>query len=100
MKIQAALRFIGRYYAKFGDLAQLSDPMFGIKESDIDALKKDELLVSSLKVLRLDNWDKALDYLSSRNLIFKMTKDRYVFSSAAMAFLNRLITEHTEFINK
>ncbi|AOW75547.1 hypothetical protein A3Q34_00810 [Colwellia sp. PAMC 20917] len=99
MKIQAVLLFISRYYAKVGDLAQLSDPMFGIKESDIDALKQDDLLISSLKALRLDNWDKALDYLSSRNLIFKMAKDRYVFSSAAMTFLNRLQSAYTEFIN-
>ncbi len=100
MKIQAVLLFIGRYYAKVGDLAQLSDPMFGIKEADIDALKQDDLLLSSLKALKLDNWDKAFDYLSSRNLIFKMAKDRYVFSSAAMAFLNRLIAAHKVFINK
>ena len=100
MKIQAVLLFIGRYYAKAGDLAQLADPMFGLKEHDIEALKQDDLLSSSLKALRLDNWDKALDYLSSRDLLFKMGKDRYVLSSAAMAFLNRLITAHTEFINK
>ena len=99
MKIQAVLLFIGRYYAKVGDLEQLSDPMFGLKETDIDALKQDELLASSLKALRLDNWDKALEYLNSRDLIFKMAKDRYVLSSAAAAFLNRLITAHTEFIN-
>ena len=90
----------GLFFAKMGDLAQLADPMFGIKESDIDALKQDDLLISSLKALRLDNWDKALDYLSSRNLLFKMAKGRYVLSFAAMAFLNRLITAHTEFIHK
>lgn len=100
MKIQAVLLFVGRYYAKAGDLAQLGDPMFGLKDHDIEALKQDDLLSSSLKALRLDNWDKALDYLSSRDLLFKMGKDRYVLSSAAMAFLNRLITAHTEFINK
>lgn len=100
MKIQAILLFIGRYYAKVGDLAQLSDPMFGIKEADIEALKQDDILISSLKALRLDNWDKALDYLSSRNLLFKMAKDRYVFSTAAMTFLSRLIAAHTEYINK
>lgn len=100
MKIQAALLFIGRYYAKVGDLTQLSDPMFGLKAADIDALKKDDLLQSSLKALRLDNWDKALDYLTARSLIFKMGTDSYVLSSAAMAFLNRLITAHTEFINQ
>lgn len=100
MKIQAILLFIGRYYARVGDLAQLADPMFGIKETDIEALKQDDLLLSSLKSLKLDNWDKALDYLANRNLIFKTGKERYVFSSAAMAFLTRLITAHTAFINK
>ena len=41
-----------------------------------------------------------LDYLTSRNLIFKMANDRYVFSSAAAAFLKRLMSAHNEFINK
>jgi len=100
MKIQAILLFIGRYYSTVGDLAQLEDPMFGLKESDVDALKQDDMLANSLKALRLENWDKALEYLSSRNLIFKMSKDRYVLSRAAMTFLNRLIDAHTEFVNK
>ena len=51
MKIQAVLLFIGRYYAKVGDLEQLSNPMFGLKETDIDSLKQDELLISSLRTL-------------------------------------------------
>lgn len=99
MKIQAILLFIGRYYATVGDLAQLQDPMFGLKESDIDALKQDDLLASSLKALRVDNWDKALEYLTSRSLIFIVSEDRYVLSKAAMTFLNRLIEAHSEFIN-
>ncbi len=53
MKIQSILLFVGRYYATVGDLAQLQDPMFGLKESDIDALKQDDLLASSLKALRM-----------------------------------------------
>lgn len=100
MKIQAVLLFIGRYYSTVGDLAQLEDPMFGLKESDVDALKQDSMLESSLKALRLDNWDKALEYLTSRNLVFRMSQDRYVLSRAAMTFLNRLIEAHTEFVNK
>ena len=99
MKIQAILLFIGRYYATVGDLAQLQDPMFGLKESDIDALKQDDLLASSLKALRVDNWDKALEYLTSRSLIFIVSEDRYVLTKAAMTFLNRLIEAHSEFIN-
>lgn len=100
IKIQAVLLFIGRYYAKVGDLSQLTDPMFGIKETDVDALKQDDLLMSSLKALRLKDWDSAFEFLVSRNLLFKMAKNRYVFSSAAMAFLNRLIDAHTAFVNK
>ena len=100
MKIQAVLLFIGRYYSTVGDLAQLEDPMFGLKESDVDALKRDSMLESSLKALRLENWDKALEYLSSRNLIFRMSQDRYILSRAAMTFLNRLIEAHTEFVNR
>lgn len=99
MKIQAILLFIGRYYATVGDLAQLQDPMFGLKESDIDALKQDDLLASSLKALRVDNWNKALEYLTSRSLIFIVSENRYVLSKAAMTFLNRLIEAHSEFIN-
>lgn len=100
MKIQAVLLFIGRYYSTVGDLAQLEDPMFGLKESDVDALKQDSLLESSLKALKLENWDKALEYLTSRNLMFRMSQDRYVLSRAAMTFLNRLIAAHTEFVNQ
>lgn len=100
MKIQSILLFIGRYYASVGDLAQLQDPMFGLKESDIDVLKQEGLLTSSLKALRIDNWDKALEYLTNRNLIFKISQDKYVLSKAAMTFLNRLIEAHSEFINK
>ncbi|REL25230.1 hypothetical protein DXX93_00755 [Thalassotalea euphylliae] len=100
MKIQAVILFIGRYYATIGDLAQLADPMFGLKEVDVDALKQDDMLASSLKALRLENWDKALEYLTSRNLIFRIAKDKYVFSNAAMTFLHRLIDAHTEFVNQ
>ncbi|WP_339720494.1 hypothetical protein [uncultured Paraglaciecola sp.] len=100
MKIQSILLFIGRYYATVGDLAQLQDPMFGLKESDIDTLKQDDLLTSSLKALRIDNWDKALEYLTSRSLIFKVSQDKYILSKAAMTFLNRLIEAHSQFINK
>ena len=100
MKIQAVLLFIGRYYSTVGDLAQLADPMFGLKEADVDALKQDEMLANSLKALRLETWDKALEYLTSRNLIFRMSQDKYVLSRAAMTFLNRLIDAHTEFVNK
>lgn len=100
MKIQAVLLFIGRYYSTFGDLAQLEDPIFGLKENDIESLRQDEMLASSLKALRLDNWDKALEYLANRSLIFKMSNDRYVLSKAAMTFLHRLIDAHTEFINR
>ena len=73
--------------------------MFGLKESDIDALKQDDLLASSLKALRIDNWDKALEYLTSRSLVFKVSQDKYVLSKAAMTFLSRLIEAHSEFIN-
>ena len=99
MKIQSILLFIGRYYATVGDLAQLQDPMFGLKESDINALKQDDLLASSLKALRIDNWDKALEYLTSRSLVFKVSQDKYVLSKAAMTFLSRLIEAHSKFIN-
>jgi len=78
MKIQAILLFIGRYYSTVGDLGQLEDPMFGLKESDIDALKQDDTLASSLKALRLENWDKALEYISSRSLIFKISTDKCI----------------------
>lgn len=100
MKIQSILLFIGRYYATVGDLEQLQDPIFGLKETDIDALKQDDLLASSLKALRIENWDKALEYLASRSLIFKVSQDKYVLSKAAMTFLNRLIEAHSEFINR
>lgn len=100
MKIQSILLFIGRYYATVGDLAQLQDPIFGLKESDIDALKQDHSLANSLKALRIDNWDKALEYLTTRSLIFKMSQDKYVLSKAAMTFLNRLIEAHSNFVNK
>lgn len=100
MKIQAVLLFIGRHYSTIGDLAQLADPLFGLKESDVDALKQDTLLESSLKALKFDNWNKALEYLVNRNLIFKMSQDRYVLSRAALTFLNRLIDAHTEFVNR
>jgi hypothetical protein len=100
MKIQAILLFIGRYYSTVGDLAQLEDPMFGLKERDVDALKKDNMLGSSLKALRLENWDKALEYLTSRCLIFRVSQDKYVLSRAAMTYLNRLNAAHYEFVNK
>ena len=100
MKIQAVLLFIGRYYSTVGDIAQLEDPMFGLEEHDIDSLRQDEMLANSLRALRLENWDKALEYLANRSLIFKLSNDRYVLSKAAMTFLYRLIDAHTQFINR
>ncbi|NQZ07495.1 MAG: hypothetical protein HRT35_10075 [Algicola sp.] len=95
LKVQTTLLLLGRYYTGSGrDLNHLCDPLFGLNDADHKALNENEEFKAILKAVRLDNWDKALDFITVRNFAFKSGEHCYFLSQAGKAFLFRLVEEY------
>jgi hypothetical protein len=95
LKVQTTLLLLGRYYTGSGrDLNLLCDPQFGLNDSDVKALQANEEFKAILKAVRLDSWDKALEFISTRHFAFKSGQSSYFLSQAGRAFLFRLVEEY------
>jgi hypothetical protein len=95
LKIQTTLLLLGRYYSGTGrDLNLLGNPQFGLNDADYKALHENEEFNAILKAVNLDNWDRALGFLTKRNFAFKSGVNQYFLSQAGSAFLLRLVTEY------
>ena len=95
LKIQTTLLLLGRYYSGSGrDLSMLCDPQFGLNDADYKALNQNEEFKAILKAVRLDSWDKALEFLTTRHFAFKSGENQYFLSQAGSAFLFRLVEEY------
>ena len=94
LKVQTTLLLLGRYYSGSGrDLNLLCDHRFGLNEVDLERLKENEEFNAILKAVRLDSWDKAIDFICVRNFAFKVSSNQLFLSQAGKAFLMRLV-EH------
>ena len=95
LKVQTTLLLLGRYYSGSGrDLNLLCDHRFGLNEVDIERLKENEEFNAILKAVRLDNWDKALDFICVRNFAFKISNKQLFLSQAGKSFLMRLVAQY------
>ncbi|MFT4929717.1 MAG: hypothetical protein ACI8WB_005852 [Phenylobacterium sp.] len=95
LKVQTTLLLLGRYYSGSGrDLSHLCDPQFGLNEADIKALNCNEEFKAILQAVRLPSWDKALEFIQSRNFAFKSGVSSYFLSQAGAAFLFKLVEEY------
>ena len=95
-RVQVILLIIGRYFARTGrDLDYLGRADAGLKEDDLNAISADEEYQDILRAARLDKGlPGAIDYLLSRNFLFKSGASRYFLSSAGMFFLRTLVEEY------
>lgn len=95
-RVQVILLIIGRYFARSGrDLDYLGRADAGLKEDDLNAISADEEYQDILRAARLEKGlQGALDYLLSRNFLFKSGASRYFLSSAGMFFLRSLVQEY------
>ena len=64
--------------------------------SIIETLAANDEFKAILKAVRLDSWDKALDFITVRNFAFKSGENCYFLSQAGSAFLFRLVQEYEE----
>ncbi len=95
LKVQTTLLLLGRYYTGSGrDLNLLCDHQFGLNESDIKQLEQNDEFKAILRAVRLDGWDKALEFICVRNFAFKSGKTSFFLSQAGAAFLFRLVEEY------
>lgn len=95
LKVQTTLLLLGRYYTGSGrDLNMLCDPQFGLNETDLKPLESNEEFKAILKAVRLESWDKALEFITIRNFAFKNGPSGYFLSQAGAAFLFRLVDEY------
>lgn len=95
LKVQTTLLLLGRYYTGSGrDLNLLCDPRFGLNDVDTKALNENEEFKAILRAVRLESWDKALDFITLRNFAFKSGESCYFLSQAGKAFLFRLVEEY------
>ena len=98
LKVQAILLQLGRYYSQTGrELEQLCQSQFGFNETDLTALAKDEESLSILKAIKIDNWPKAIDFITSRNFAYKTGANSWFVSSAGKAFLFNLVEQYNQF---
>jgi hypothetical protein len=95
LKIQTTLLLLGRYYTGSGrDLSLLCDPLFGLNDADLKTLNENDEFKAILKAVRLESWDKALEFITTRNFAFKSGERCYFLSQAGSAFLFRLVEEY------
>lgn len=95
LKVQTTLLLLGRYYSGSGrDLNLLCDHRFGLNEVDVEKLKENDEFNAILKAVRLDNWDKALDFICVRQFAFKISNKQLFLSQAGKGFLMRLVDQY------
>ncbi len=98
LKVQAILLQLGRYYSQTGrELEQLCQAQFGFNDSDLTVLAKDDESLAILKAIRIDNWHKAIDFITSRNFAYKTGANSWFISSAGKAFLFNLVEQYSQF---
>lgn len=98
LKVQAILLQLGRYYSQTGrELEQLCQAQFGFNDSDIIQLAKDDESLAILKAIKIDNWSKAVDFITSRNFAYKTGANSWFISSAGKAFLFNLVEQYSQF---
>jgi hypothetical protein len=98
LKVQAILLQLGRYYSQTGrELEQLCQAQFGFNESDLLTLSKDDESLAILKAIKIDNWPKAIDFITIRNFAYKTGGNSWFISSAGKAFLFNLVEQYSQF---
>jgi len=98
LKVQAILLQLGRYYSQTGrELDQLCQAQFGFNESDLIQLSKDDESLAILKAIKIDNWSKAIDFITIRNFAYKTGVNSWFVSSAGKAFLFNLVEQYSQF---
>lgn len=98
LKVQAILLQLGRYYSQTGrELDQLCQAQFGFNESDLILLAKDDESLAILKAIKIENWFKAIDFITSRNFAYKTGANSWFISSAGKAFLFNLVEQYSQF---
>lgn len=95
LKVQTTLLLLGRFYTGSGrDLNLLCDPQFGLNDADLKLLEQNEEFKAILRAVRLESWEKALEFITVRNFAFRSGKSSYFLSQAGAAFLFRLVQEY------
>jgi hypothetical protein len=98
LKVQAILLQLGRYYSQTGrELEQLCQAQFGFNDSDLIILTKDDESLAILKAIKIDNWSKAIDFITSRNFAYKTGANSWFISSAGRSFLFNLVEQYGQF---
>ncbi|TYK66913.1 condensin complex protein MksE [Colwellia echini] len=98
LKVQAILLQLGRYYSQTGrELEQLCQIQFGFNETDLMVLSKDDESLAILKAIKIENWSKAVDFITSRNFAYKTGSNSWFISSAGKAFLFNLVEQYSQF---
>jgi hypothetical protein len=98
LNVQAILLQLGRYYSQTGrELEQLCQAQFGFNDSDLIQLGNDDESLAILKAIKIDNWSKAIDFITSRNFSYKTGANSWFISSAGRAFLFNLVEQYNQF---
>ncbi|MBU2871365.1 hypothetical protein [Colwellia sp. E2M01] len=98
LKVQAILLQLGRYYSQTGrELEQLCQAQFGFNDSDLIALSKGDESLAILKAIKIENWNKAIDFITIRNFAYKTGSNSWFISSAGKAFLFNLVEQYSQF---
>lgn len=98
LKVQAILLQLGRYYSQTGrELELLCQAQFGFNDNDLITLSKDDESLAILKAIKIDNWSKAIDFITSRNFAYKTGANSWFISSAGKAFLFNLVEQYSQF---
>jgi len=101
LKVQTILLQLGRYYSQTGrELEQLCQTQFGFNDNDLIALAKEDESLAILKAIKIDNWPKAIDFITSRNFAYKTGVNSWFISSAGKAFLFNLVEQYRQFEQK
>lgn len=98
LKVQTILLQLGRYYSQSGrELELLCQAQFGFNDNDLIVLAKNEESLAILKAIKIENWAKAIDFITSRNFAYKTGNNSWFISSAGKAFLFNLVEQYRQF---
>lgn len=87
-KVQAILLIIARYWVDKGrDLDDLTNSVVGLGRADIDTINEQIEYNEIRMAVDIDSWPKAMEYLTTRNFVYKCGDQHYVLSSAGQYFL-------------
>lgn len=96
-KIQAMLLIIARYWVDKGfDLDDLATPVIGFGRTAQEEIAEQDIYNDIRQAVGIDNWDKAITYLTDRNFLYPCGDKHYVLSSAGMHFLHCHVERYSE----